>query len=634
MAFLAILAVLGLGGCTATHRVPRDQTAHEKSIVDVSIAPRRAEVWAWTTQVGGTLPENVRFTSCTLETSYEAVIAEVRDGRWSAKVRLSPGSNAVHARCIDEHGRTHRSASAELRAMLRDAPTARVAVEYRAGEIVLDATSSEPSAASGAPITEYRWSVEGDVAQGFVSDGPKAFLVPKSASDQVTVRLEIEDSRGKADVARALASGRHRSTNDAIGYGVVPRLFGTPPLRAVTAKLDELAELGVDVLWLSPIFESPSHDYGYAVTDFFRVRSDYGTKEDLDLLVREAHARGLRVLLDFALNHTSERHPYFRDAEAIGNRSHYFGFHERTADGKPVHYFDWMHMPNLDYTHGEVEGHTLEAARHWIRDFQVDGYRIDAAWGVQRRAPAFYRALRAETRRIAPSSLLIAEASTRDPYWREHGFDAAYDWTDELGRWAWDDIFEDRATTADKLDAAVRSSSTNVVRFLENNDTGARFITRHGVDVTRVAAGALLTLPGMPVLFTGQERGAAYLPYERGEPLDASDPHGLRSWYRRLIRLRRELPALRGEGYTRAQVVPGDGRVLAYLRRDARSGAVALVVLRFDGREGTVRIKPPAPLHVRGHWRDMIGGQLAHQRGAALEIDLEPWSVHVLVPVE
>src|SRR5207237_899753 len=98
-----------------------------------------------------------------------------------------------------------------------------------------------------------------------------------------------------------------------------------------------------------------------------------------------------------------------------------------------------------------------------------------------------------------------AEASARDSYYGRHGFDAAYDWTDKLGQWAWQEAFAPGANTASALRAAITASASDtlVFRFLDNNDTGERFITRHGVGRTRVAAAMLLTLPGIPGIYTG-----------------------------------------------------------------------------------------------------------------------------------
>ena len=111
----------------------------------------------------------------------------------------------------------------------------------------------------------------------------------------------------------------------AVIYGVVPPLCGPDGLKAVTEKLDELDQLGVDALWISPIqaTDDPSA-ISYAATDFNSIRPDFGRPEDLRELVDEAHERGMKVLLDIPPNHVSSAHPYYQDALAKGPDSPYY----------------------------------------------------------------------------------------------------------------------------------------------------------------------------------------------------------------------------------------------------------------------------------------------------------------------
>lgn len=398
----------------------------------------------------------------------------------------------------------------------------------------------------------------------------------------------------------------------AVVYGVVPPLFGEQPFKAVTMRLDSLQELGVDALWLSPVNATLAGDFGYAVTDYFTLRPDYGTHADFKELVRQAHARGIKVLMDFVPNHTSVEHPYYQDVIARGKESPYYDFYDRDRGGQVTHYFDWEHLPNLNYRNPKVAELMTRAFLHWVREYDVDGFRVDVAWGVKERQPGFWCQLSSALREAKPNVYLLAEASAHDAYFVTHGFNAAYDWSPALGHWAWEKAFEDRNQVAPRLYAALTSGQTpvdRVARFINNNDTAKRFIERHGPGTTRVAAALLLTLPGLPIIYTGDEVGATYEPYQEPPPLSWEDPHGLREHYRKLILLRESLPALASRSWTPIKV-QGPRSVMAYVRHEdeAPERAPVLVVLNFS-RAAKVRLQLPErfePLAAMGALRDVL----------------------------
>jgi glycosidase len=225
-------------------------------------------------------------------------------------------------------------------------------------------------------------------------------------------------------------------------YGVIPRSFSDEGLAGVEKRLPDLAELGVDMIWLSPIFEHPPHDFGYGTTNFRRVDPEHGAVDHVKRLVETAHGNGLRIILDFAPNHTSDRHPFYADVREQGDASAYAGHYVRGEDGAYAYYFNWTNLINLDYGHPDVQQTMLEAMEYWINECDVDGYRFDAAWGIRQRTPQFWPRCVRRLRQCKPDLFLLAEASAMDPYYVEVGFDAAYDWTSELGTWAWTSAFK------------------------------------------------------------------------------------------------------------------------------------------------------------------------------------------------
>jgi glycosidase len=424
-----------------------------------------------------------------------------------------------------------------------------------------------------------------------------------------------------------VASGFPASPRNMIIYDASPFFFapgGRNGLAAIEARLPAIAALGANAILLSPVTAASPGDFGYAVTDEFRLRSRFGSAAQLRSLVRAAHAKGLRVLLDMAANHLSDQSPYFRDAQWRGRESAYYGWFERDGSGRPVHYFDWTNLENLNYDDPAVRDYVLAAFSHWLRDYHVDGFRLDAAWAVRQRDPRFWPRLRARLDRIDPNVVLIAEASGRDGYYVSHGLDAAYDWTSQLGQWDWDGVFAPPGVTPNlkRLRAALTNGGkgypehTLLLRFLDNNDTGERFITRHGVGETRAAIELLFTLPGIPLIYDGDEVGAAFQPYDEGPPIRWHDPDGLTPLYARMSRERRAVRALTLPGLQLLDT-DHDGEVLAYLRPGSggdggsRAGAQAVIVLNFARTPQRVRLRgtPALADFSRAGARDLATGR-------------------------
>ncbi len=191
-------------------------------------------------------------------------------------------------------------------------------------------------------------------------------------------------------------------------YQIYPRSFfdasgdGVGDLRGVIAKLDYLRDLGVETLWLSPFFQSPQADFGYDISDHYAIAPEYGTLDDCRALIREVHARGMRVVFDMVLNHTSDEHPWFvesRRSRESPRRDWYIWRDGRKPDGRaPPN--NWRSMlggsgwrydaasgqwyfatflgcqPDLNYRNPAVKEAMLDVVRHWLGE-GVDGLRLD-----------------------------------------------------------------------------------------------------------------------------------------------------------------------------------------------------------------------------------------------------------------
>ncbi|MGE5464309.1 MAG: glycoside hydrolase family 13 protein [Syntrophothermus sp.] len=188
----------------------------------------------------------------------------------------------------------------------------------------------------------------------------------------------------------------------AVFYQIYPRSFadgngdGIGDFKGIAEKLDYLSSLGIDALWLSPHFPSPNWDCGYDVSDYTSVAPEYGTLEDFKVFLQEAHRRGIRVILDLVLNHTSSEHPWFLESKSSrenpkadwyvwvdtppNNWQSCFDGDAWTyvpeRDQYYYHYF-MKQQPDLNWHHPDVKKAMWDAARFWL-DLGVDGYRLDA----------------------------------------------------------------------------------------------------------------------------------------------------------------------------------------------------------------------------------------------------------------
>jgi cyclomaltodextrinase / maltogenic alpha-amylase / neopullulanase len=551
-----------------------------------------------------------------------ATVNAIRIGeRFFADVPLLSGDNPLRAICQAAHGEVVRSLPQVWRVVLPDNPTAWIRLTRDADILHLDAGRTSPAPTRSTPVVAYEWTARASnpaplqLAAGATLDPTKATLgerievVPPQRDGEYYVDLRVTDALGRTDRAAAVfrvAAGRPQIVDvatehphwvdTAVLYGAAAYNFEPQNFRGIQERLDEIAALGATVVWLSPVTQAAPDDFGYAVTDQFAFRAQFGTGEQFRTLVDTAHRLGLRVIVDFVPNHFSDQHRYYRDVLARGVRSPYYDWFERDNTGAVTHYFDWTHLLNLDYDNPEVRDYITAALARFVRDYDVDGFRVDASWAVAQRAPEFWPGVRAELKRIDPDIFLLAEASAREPYYVANGFDAAYDWTQELGVWAWRDVFgEDGSVDLSRLRAALTNDGNGfppdslILRFINNNDTGERFIARHGRASAMLAATLEFTLPGIPLIYNGDEVGASFDPYDEGPPLHWHDEDALTRHYRKLAALKKGLTALQSRQLTLLHT-DHDQQAMTYVRPGRTPGDDLLVLLNFSERE--LRLRP------------------------------------------
>jgi alpha-amylase len=446
--------------------------------------------------------------------------------------------------------------------------------------------------------------------------------------------------------------------HDAVVYEVYVRSFadsdgdGIGDLRGLIDHLDDLNDgnpattddLGVTALWLMPVTAAAS-DHGYDVTDYRTVEPDYGTNADMQALVEAAHDRGIRVILDLVINHTSDQHPWFVDAGKPGSAHHdwYLWSNDPPTvagpGGRPVWhpvgkrwYYGYFSdtMPDLNLENPDVTAEIDGIARFWLEDMGVDGFRIDAARHLIEDGAtlqntdatfAWLEAFRDQVHQIRRDALVLGEVwdstSIASRYVREGALDLVFEFD-----------------LAAQMLLAVRGGDSGSLRYMEGQvldaypggDTFAPFLSNHdqdrtfdvvGRDVARAkqAATLLLTSAGTPVIYYGEEiglrgrkpdprirtpmpwtgepdgfgftTGQPYEPMADGAEVanvaaEAADPDSLLSHYRDLIRLRDSVPALHGDGPT--YLLGTSDRAVYGILRHARSGGSAMLVSNLSDK--------------------------------------------------
>ena len=471
-------------------------------------------------------------------------------------------------------------------------------------------------------------------------------------------------------------------TRGAVCYEIFVRSFsdsdgdGIGDLNGLTAKLDYIndgdsttqTDLGASCIWLMPVAESPSY-HGYDVSDYYRVEPDYGTREDFTRLIVESHRRGIRVLVDMVLNHASSEHPSFKAALTDTSSPYRAWYRFSPTDlGKgpwgmeawhrsPVrdeYYYGvfWKGMPDLNYETAAVREEAKKVATFWLRDMGVDGFRLDAVPYLTEEGScltgcagthAYLSEYAAHIKSIAPEAYTVGEAwgniATLLPYYPGQLTSYfAFELADSLisavrhGRAA--GLLGGYLKLQDTLPAYRWSP------LLSNHD-GARTMTVLGGDLAKakLAGTLLLTLPGLPFVYYGEEigmtgdkpderlrtpmqwkpgRGTGFTsgsPWESAQPDSATttveaqdaDPGSLLNLYRRLIHLRAENEAL-----ATGRLVPleaSNASVTAYLRR-AGDRAVLVVANLGDTAVSGLSVSGAAGTLLPGRYqpRNLLGG--------------------------
>ena len=387
-----------------------------------------------------------------------------------------------------------------------------------------------------------------------------------------------------------------------------------------------LRDLGVDAVWLMPPYpigcEGRKGALGsyYSVQDYCAVNPEFGSLEEFDFLVAEAHRLGMKVLLDWVANHTA------RDARWLREKP--YDWYERDAQGAAAVPWDWSDTAKLNYANHDVWQGQIDSMLYWVENHDIDGFRCDMAMLVP---VEFWQEVSKALHAVKPDIFMLAEAEEQNLF--DNAFDACYGWevhhlmcdiaqgktrVDALRRW----LYADRERYPQ---SALRMMFTS--NHDENSWSGSEF-ARFG-EAVRIMAALTFVLPqGLPLIYTGQEVGYDHsFEFFDRDPLPSLEPNEWSDFYRRLTALKHRSKALdSGE----------NGGSFIEIRNNAEDCLMTFVREKEGSRVVCVMNVSPWSIHTDYHtgiyagtYRDAMSGEEV-VFAEHIERDMAPWEFAIL----
>lgn len=388
-------------------------------------------------------------------------------------------------------------------------------------------------------------------------------------------------SAADRDVSGERARNAPSWLRESVIYEIYPRAFSASgDFNGITAQLDPLKDLGVNILWLMPIhpigekLKKGTLGSPYAIKDYYGINPEFGSTNDFRRLIKEAHGRGLRVILDLVANHTAWDNVMIAHPE----------FYKQDANGKvipPVP--EWTDVAGLNYANPKLREYMINMLKFWLTEYDVDGYRCDVAHMV----PAdFWEQARVELEKVKPEVLLLAEASR--PELLVKAFDLDYSWPLHA---TLNKVLLEGAPATDLRRSWEETRrqfprGSLHMRISDNHDE-ARAVARFGIRGALAAQVFMMTLDGVPLLYNGMESGDAT---ESGDPAlfekmpvfwNPKERPPLRDIYRDLIKLRKQYAPFPSDRVTWLRS-SNEADFMAFMRHDNKDEFV--VVINFSNR--------------------------------------------------
>jgi glycosidase len=402
-------------------------------------------------------------------------------------------------------------------------------------------------------------------------------------------------------------------------------------INAFSEHIPRLKDMGVEILWLMPVFPiSSTKRKGtlgsyYAVSNFREVNPEFGTKEDLVNLIEKIHAYGMKVILDWVPNHTGWDHhwiksnPDFYTKDKDGNITD-------PLDGNGVS-MDWKDVADLNYDNADMRLAMIADLKYWVENHKVDGYRMDIAWGVPL---DFWKQCKDSLDQVNKDLFMLAEADIPDQVNKGY-FDACYGW--KLHH-----IMNDVAKGNKNVDSIfhwyehdrTQIEQGRIMQFITNHDenswSGSEF-ERMG-EGFKVFAIMAMTMDGIPLIYSGQEKPLVKrLEFFEKDDI-VFDQFKEQSFYQTLIKLKKDQKALWNAHFgAPIRKIGNSDFVLAYTREKDESKVVVIANLSSQIRKVTITEDIPSMY-------DVIKLEVRPLIKAGTILEMKPWEAYVTQPLQ
>lgn len=561
----------------------------------------------------------------------------VSAGLFSGQVQFVEGLNTLRAFVRDAGGMTLVSEPVIFTYLVNHAPIADIYF-IDAGPNVLLSAQGTTDPDSGQVLT-FLWFEDSrnpqQIADVNGSKDSQVSVTRPAIPGEYYFTLIASDPDGNKDTTRNFFTILENGTFQGSTRATVPRWVKqgrlyemffksfTPQgtINAAIPMLPYLRSLGVNILWLMPIMENASPintrtGPGYNIKNFLKVAPEYGTNDDFKNFVSQAHSLGLKAILDVTPNHTSYLHPFVVEARQFRQNSPYWDFYQHTivphntnglgqsttADGF-VYYSGFSdQLLNYNWSDIDARSYMIEVYKWWVKEFDIDGYRFDVYWGPHRRAAGgagneleMGNPVRKALKKLKPDIFLLAEddgtGSGTEVIFadRNGGVDAGYDWS--LYGGAIKPFFFDVGSIENLHTRYFNSNfypgpNASFLRFMENHDE-ERIVYQYrdsAYQKTMPVATTIFTVPGMPMIYSGQEVGHGFTIsdfYQRTRGVINWNSPGkslLLPHYQRLTQIRAQFSSFSTQKFVRLS--SGNGLVYAFSR--PQSGNDGIVAVNFS----------------------------------------------------